>query len=66
MITVYFNGEEKKIAQTTLAAFLAQFWQSTTCFAIAINQQFVARSNYANTALQHHDRIDLILPMQGG
>ncbi|MBI2786160.1 MAG: sulfur carrier protein ThiS [Legionella longbeachae] len=34
--------------------------------AIAINHQFVPKSKFCSTFLQEGDRIDLIIPMQGG
>lgn len=34
--------------------------------AVAVNNQFVPKSLRATTQLQNNDRIDLIVPMQGG
>ncbi|STY28788.1 thiamine biosynthesis protein ThiS [Legionella wadsworthii] len=34
--------------------------------AIAINNQFIPKSNFSHTILCEGDRIDLIVPMQGG
>lgn len=35
-------------------------------FAVAVNRQFVPRSNYASHALQADDRIEVIRPVTGG
>jgi sulfur carrier protein len=34
--------------------------------AIALNHQFIPKSLYSNTLLKEGDRMDLIIPMQGG
>lgn len=66
MIKIHLNGETKELLSTSLLNLLEQHWQGPDCFAIAINQQFIARTHYAVTQLQHGDRVDVILPMQGG
>lgn len=35
-------------------------------FAVAVNQQFVPRSDYMATRIQPHDQLEVIAPMQGG
>ncbi|MBB6523176.1 sulfur carrier protein ThiS [Pseudoteredinibacter isoporae] len=35
-------------------------------FAVALNAQFIPRSQYADTALQEGDDLELLVPMQGG
>jgi sulfur carrier protein len=35
-------------------------------FAVAVNRQFVPRSNYAGHLLQDDDRIEVIRPVTGG
>jgi sulfur carrier protein len=37
-----------------------------THVAIALNNHFIPKAMFANTFLQEGDRIDLIIPMQGG
>ncbi len=39
---------------------------ATPPFAVAVNRQFVPRSNYAAHALQADDRIEVIRPVTGG
>jgi thiamine biosynthesis protein ThiS len=67
MITITFNNEAMTINENdTLAIVLKQRQLTTNHFAVAINRRFVARPLYAETKLQHHDIVDIILPMQGG
>ncbi|PCK09129.1 MAG: thiamine biosynthesis protein ThiS [Alteromonadaceae bacterium] len=35
-------------------------------FAVAINEQFIPKTDYTNTLLNDGDRIDVVSPMQGG
>lgn len=35
-------------------------------FALALNEHFVAKSQYANTLIAENDRIEIVAPMQGG
>lgn len=37
-----------------------------TNFAIAVNMEFVPRSIYGETILKPNDKIEVVLPMQGG
>ncbi len=34
--------------------------------AVAINNNFVPKSSYAQTELQDNDRVEIVAPMQGG
>jgi sulfur carrier protein len=40
--------------------------QATPPYAVAINRQFVPRSEYATRALQPNDQIEVIRPVTGG
>ena len=65
-ISVLCNGESKRLeAGRTLAEHLPQLTQACD-FAVAINAVFVPRSAYAETRLADGDRIELVIPMQGG
>ena len=67
MITLSLNGEKTQLAanETLLDAIAA--WQlQQQKFAIAINEQFIPKSAYADTVLQDGDNIELLIPMQGG
>ena len=67
MITVTLNGEEKQLAPTASLQDAIIDWQlGSQTFAVAVNQQFIPQVNYPQTALQHGDRVELVVPMQGG
>lgn len=67
MITVWLNNEQKQLQDPIcLAEALTQWQPSGKGFAIAINEVFVSRSNYAVTPLRDGDHIELLVPMQGG
>lgn len=68
MIKIQFNNQIMQIPKTTtLHDFLSQQGLSKEQgFAIAINQSFVPRANYATSFLQEGDEINVIKPMQGG
>ena len=62
---LYVNGQltEPKTA-TTVQALIAEL-QTKDC-AVAVNETFVPRHQYAATELHDGDRIELVQPMQGG
>jgi len=67
LITVWLNNEQKQLEDSTcLAEALAQWQPPGEGFAIAINEAFVPRANYAATQLRDGDQIELLVPMQGG
>lgn len=64
---VYFNGVEKKLDKpVSLVDFLQSEKQIMDFTAIAINYEFVPKSDYAKRMLQDGDRIECLTPMQGG
>lgn len=66
-ITVELNGETKTIAPNiSIEQAIIEWDLSGQQFAIAVNDNFVAQSNYQQTILQAGDRIELLVPMQGG
>lgn len=67
MIHVHFNDELIFLDDNySLAEFLIQKNYTKDYFAVAVNRQFIARSQYSVTFLKDEDVIDLISPMQGG
>ncbi|MFT3742523.1 MAG: sulfur carrier protein ThiS [Gammaproteobacteria bacterium] len=65
-LTVFLNQVAQNIATTNLQTFLSTQGYQAGSFAVMINQQLVPRSQYAQTELTEGDKIDIILPMQGG
>lgn len=67
MIRVTFNDEACDIQSSlSLHDFLALHHTQDQYYAVAINSILVTRAIYKETILQSGDRIDIIIPMQGG
>jgi sulfur carrier protein len=66
MINIYFNDESHQIKSQSLQEFLLHQKHVDLHFAIAINNQFIPRTAYSTTLLSAGDRVDVIVPMQGG
>jgi len=67
VITVLFNGSKKEIdSDTNLMDFLQEEQQNFAYMAIAINRQFIPRSQYHSILIKQGDEIECVTPMQGG
>jgi len=67
MLSIKLNNAPLTVdAKLNLADLLAQQGFLDAHFAVAINQNFVARSRYAETYLQEGDVVETVAPMQGG
>jgi sulfur carrier protein len=67
MITIFLNDESYPIkSDLSLLEFLLHHHHGDLHFAIAINNQFIPRAAYHMTLLHEGDRVDIIVPMQGG
>lgn len=72
MITISANGDPITLTKTTLLSdYLASLPNPSetatgTVFAVAINGEFVPRSQYATTQLQQGDELDVVSPVGGG
>ena len=67
MITISINDQEYHIEKTnSLHDLLLKNNHVDLHFAVAINNQLIPRIAYNTTVLQANDRIDIIVPMQGG
>jgi sulfur carrier protein len=49
-----------------LSQFLMEVLQQQGTYAVALNHHFIPRHAYETTALAEDDRLDIIIPMQGG
>ncbi len=66
MIRVFLNDEQIPAEnRQTLASFIRERVNAGP-FAVAVNNCFIAKTEYERTRLQDGDRIDLVAPMQGG
>ena len=67
MICIELNGERHSIEQPQdVQQFLGSLQDLPESFAIAVNEAFVPRSAYADTTINEGDRVELVVPMQGG
>ncbi|WED43767.1 sulfur carrier protein ThiS [Legionella cardiaca] len=67
MISIYLNEEACQIESTqSLHDLLIQKKIVDQHFAVAINNHLVPRAVYKTTTLYAGDRVDIIVPMQGG
>jgi len=67
MMKIYLNDKVHQVEKTqSLQDLLAQAQHTGQHFAVAINHHLVPRSVYHTTMLNPEDRVDIIVPMQGG
>lgn len=67
MIEVSVNSERKTIdSGKSLAELLGDWGFECQRVAVAVNEDFVPRSTYADVSLQAGDRVDVVAPVQGG
>lgn len=66
MITVSLNNEAIQVVDGTLLANLLAEQPPTGAFAVAINGEFVPRSQYDATQLLDGDQVDIVSPVGGG
>jgi sulfur carrier protein len=59
------TGTEKTSLADALQQYLSQKQQKMS-YAIALNSDFVSKSQYANTLLKDGDSIDVLFPIHGG
>jgi len=65
-MTIILNGENRSLEQPdNLKNLLAQ-WGYQSGFAVAINGDFVPRSLYESTQVDHGDDVEIVTPMKGG
>lgn len=66
-LEVVLNGAPYRLAPgTTVSSLVAGLWGATTGVAVAINEDLVPRSCWAGMNLVSHDRIEVLVPTQGG
>lgn len=64
MLTI--NGEEKKAANLTLAAYLAKMSYDSKKIAVERNGEIVPKAQYSETVLQDGDQIEIVSFVGGG
>lgn len=67
MITVFLNNKTYTIAAgLNLYDFLIQTNQLKEYVAVIVNNSLVVRRDFKTTLLKPNDRVDILIPMQGG
>jgi len=67
MVSIHFNDVLQQVESTqSLHDLLIQNNYIEQHFAVAINNQLLPRSAYSSTLFNPGDRVDIIVPMQGG
>ena len=67
MLTVSINGESVQFNNSiTIEALLLQQGNEKRRLAVAVNGEFVPRSQYARKRISHGDEIDIVTAVGGG
>jgi len=66
VIQVICNGEARELPGGRTLAELLPTLTSACEFAVAVNEEFVPKSAYGVVRLAAGDRIELVVPMEGG
>jgi sulfur carrier protein len=67
MTTIYLNNKSILLTEKySLDSVLNENGYQEGSFAVSLNRSFVPRFKHADTYLNDGDRIEIILPMQGG
>jgi len=67
MLKLSLNGEAVELTDPiTLSALLVQYTYQAKKIAVAINGEFVPRSQYDDTHMCHGDQVDVIQAVGGG
>lgn len=65
-LTLTINGEPQQCASANLSQVLQALDYCEDRVAVAVNEDFVPRSQYADFQLSEGDRLDIVAPVQGG
>ena len=66
MLEIIVNGTKEMTGAVNLADYIRTRVDADEQFAVAVNESFVAKSNYVELQLRNGDRIELVTPMAGG
>lgn len=69
MVTISINDELRQFPQPQTLRELVQHYRAEnpdTAFAIAVNGEFVPRTQYDAVLLKHGDTLDIVSPVGGG
>lgn len=61
------NGEKQEVpAEQTIEGIVTQLGYDGQAVAVAVNGDFVPRSEYAQTRLNEGDEVEIVAPIAGG
>lgn len=64
---IIVNGQSRSFETSAdLSSLLEQLGYSGDTFAVALNGDFVARTDYAETEIKEGDALDVVAPVVGG
>lgn len=63
---VIINGDTKTINEQSIAELLAELNYVCEKVAVAVNGEFIPRSNYNKNIIKENDIIDILSAVQGG
>ncbi|MGQ9427071.1 sulfur carrier protein ThiS [Gilvimarinus sp. F26214L] len=66
MLKISLNDEWVDVPEPRLAAAMAHWNYDCNKCAVAVNGEFVPRSNYEAVTLNDGDRVDVVAPVGGG
>jgi len=66
-LSVFFNGQKEPLSERiSLQDFLRGKACNNPFYAVAINCEFIPRSEYSAKWIEDGDEIEVVAPMQGG
>jgi sulfur carrier protein len=66
-MNIFINQEPRNINASSInVEALIELIQPKTPFAIALNAQFISKTQYGATVVQENDQIEIISPVTGG
>lgn len=63
---ILVNDEATQVQANNITALLAELGYEAVKVAVAVNTEFVPRSQYASFALTEGDHVDVLTAVQGG
>ena len=66
MPEIYFNGEKREVVSATISALVEEVKLGEKRFAVERNREIVPRSQFAETAIDEGDVIEIVQFVGGG
>jgi sulfur carrier protein len=67
LLKVIVNGRAQEVAvESTVASLVAEFCQTRSGVAVALNDEVVRRGRWEETVLRDGDRLEVLTAVQGG